>query len=622
MATEYWGIDVSPTSLKAVKLRGNREAPELTEVDAVDFGLTAPDSAGEGNIRPEIEDGLFEFAEQHPVGDGVITVSLPSHTTFNRFTTLPPVTEGRTEELVKHEAQQHIPFPLEDVIWDYQEIQKEGTGNVEVIIFAIKKEIVNEFLQSMKRAGMNPDIIQFSSVALYNFILYDQPTDQTTAVLDLGANNCDLMIIEGERHWTRDIPVSGDDFTEAIQREFDVSFEKAEQMKRSVGSSRDPEKFREILEPVYRNLIQEVHRSIGYYKSMSSDSTIDQIYLTGGGSRTFYLEKFISENMDFPVSTISRLNKVEFSDDLDEDQFNQIARSIGPATGLALQGMGATINHMNLMPDRVVREKELQRKKPFVISAVVLFAFAALLYVFSIFFRSHVYSERISALGDLEQSIESTQQEIESFRSSSDTSRFRTIGQQVNERMPNRQIPVLFWTELVRITPDNLALRNELNQLMLPYFKEAATDSSLPSSYAAFRRLDPDELDERWQNLQQKTRSLEKKFLFILGIDYSQEEDQTTFDVYCGIFQRGSRVDGLSFVREQVYQPLVDALNFQDTRSTGVNAAGEINQLRSPFSGETEGAGADFDLQKHFRMWKVRFSGPTSELRKQVDSET
>jgi hypothetical protein len=188
--------------------------------------------------------------------------------------------------------------------------------------------------------------------------------------------------------------------------------------------------------------------------------------------------------------------------------------------------------------------------------------------------------------------------------------------------MPNRQIPVLFWTELSRVTPDNLSLRNELNKLMLPYFKEAATDSSLPASYAGFRRQDPQKLNERWRNLREKTSALEKKFLFIMGVDYSQEEDQTTFDVYCGIFQRESQVDGLSFVREQVYQPLVDTLNFTDTRSTGVNVAGEINQLRSPFSDGIEGGGTDFDVEKHFRMWKVRFRGPTNKLRKQIDSET
>jgi type IV pilus assembly protein PilM len=621
MASVYWGIDVSPTSLKAVKLEGSKASPTLTEVDAVNFGVDTTGAASEGNIRPEVQEGLIDFAQGHDFTDAVVSTSLPSHTTFNRFTTLPPVKEGRTEELVRHEAQQHIPFPLDDVIWDYQAIEKQGAeGGDEVIIFAIKKEIVNEFLTSLQMAGLDPDIIQFSSVALYNFIQFDRSLDRTTAVLDLGANNCDLMIIEGDRHWTRDIPVSADDFTGAIQQEFEVSFEKAEQIKRGMENSPEVEKYFDVLKPVYRNLIQEVHRSIGYYKSMSSGSTIEQICLTGGGARTYQLEEFISENMDLPVSRMSRLNNISFSDELDDNQFNQIGMSVGPATGLALQGMGATKNRMNLVPDRVVQEKELQRKKPFVISAVVLIGLAALLYIFSLQFRYNVYGGWLEQLNEQQQAVASTKQQIEEFQSTSSTERLNQIGQQIHTSLPDRQLPALFWDELMRLAPDNVALRNQLNAILLPYFKEAEQNSELPASYAALRRLDADQLSEKWQQVRADAEGVEKKFLYILGVDYSQDDNRTSFDVYCGIFRRSSTRAGYSFVENNVFAPLQETFHFENREDTQyIFKQGESNQLSSPFTEQEEGA-SSFDQQKHFWMYKVRFQGETQKLNAEISS--
>ncbi len=620
MASVYWGIDVSPTSLKAVKLEGSKSSPTLTEVDAVDFGVNSPEGLGEGNIRPEVQEGLIDFAQGHDFNDAVISASLPSHTTFNRFTTLPPVADGRTEELVRHEAQQNIPFPLNEVIWDYQEIQKEGSdGGVEVLIFAIKKEIVNEFLASMRRAGLDPDIIQFSSVALYNFIQFDRSLDRTTAVLDLGSNNCNLMIIEGNRHWTRDIPVSADDFTGAIQQEFEVSFEKAEQIKRGMENSPEAEKYFEVLQPVYRELIQEVHRSVGYYKSMSSGSTIEQIMLTGGGARTYRLEEFVADGMDLPVTLLSRLNNITFSDDLDENQFNQIGMSVGPATGLALQGMGVTKNRMNLMPDRVVKEKELQRKKPFVILSVVFVGLAALLYIFSLQYRYNVYGGWLEQLNEQQKAVASTKQQVDEFQKNSSTKRLQQIGRQVQNSVPNRNVPAVFWEELMRVTPDNVALRNELNKELLPYLKEAVKDSDLPATYAEFRRLDPDQLSEQWRSVYTKAKEIEKRFLYILGVDYAQGEENTTVEVFCGIFRRDSRVDGLNFVRQNIYEPLSSSFNFKDTRNTGVSSEGEANQLTSPYADQETGSGADFDLEQHFRIWKVRFEGGSKQLELKVD---
>lgn len=577
----------------------------------MDFGVDSTGGGGEGNIRPDVQEGLIEFAQGHSFNDAFVSASLPSHTTFNRFTTLPPVKDGRTEELVEHEAEQNIPFPLDDVIWDYQEIIKDGgEGGVEVIIFAIKKEIVNEFLASLRMAGLDPDIIQFSSVALYNFIQFDRSIDRTTAVLDLGANNCDLMIIEGERHWTRDIPVSADDFTGAIQQEFNVSFEKAEQIKRGMENSPEAEKYLDVLKPVYRDLIQEVHRSIGYYKSMSSDSTIEQIYLTGGGARTHKLEEFVSENMDLPVSMMSRLKNISFSDDLDEDQFNQIGMSVAPATGLALQGMGATTNRMNLIPDRVVQEKELQRKKPFVISAVVLIGAAALLYMFSLQYRYNVYGGWLEQLNEQQQAVTSTEKEISSFQSNSSTERLKQIGQRIESRSPNRRIPALFWDELMRITPDHVVLRNELNKTLLPYFREAEGNPDLPASYSEFRQLPPEQLSEKWQKVHAEAKELEKQFLYVLSVDYTQDDDLTTFDVYCGIFPRSSNTKGNTFVDQNIFVPLRQTFNFKGKEEddiTNIEKVDEANQLSYP-SPDEDGENV------HFWIWQVRFKQETDQL--------
>jgi len=618
MANQYCGLDVSPTSLKAVILEQTGDTPEVVTYDTVDFNEGTEEMSGEGEINRRVKEGLIEFSARHDLRGMFVSASLPTHTTFNRSISLPPVDDQRAEEIIQYEAQQHIPFPLENVIWDHQKVERdyEEGEEIDVVLFAIKKDIVNEFIGDLNDAGIAVDIIQFAPVALYNFLQYDQPVDTTTAVLDLGKNNCDLIIMEGGRYWIRDVPIAANDFTRAIQDKLQVSFDKAEQLKRNAMSSSDPKKFYKILQPVYRDLVQEIHRSIGFYKSKSTGSTIEQILLTGGGAKTIKLKYFISENMQLSASVVSSLERVRVKEGV-STRMNPT--SVGPAVGLALQGMGRTRNEVNLLPERIVREKQLRKKKPYVITALVLFALAAGAYFVSIYLQESVYRTERKWATAAQEEVSTVRRELKKLEKESSWSSLKQIADQSVGFVPDRGFPVRLWQALNRAVPDNRTIRNELNALLVPFYKKAG-ENGVPETYADFRTMNPENLPgESLKDVLRKARAKERSFLFLLNVklDYNKEE-RTTLDLQCAIVARESSVDEHNFVTSEIYDPIQGAFQFESNENTGAEFVRKVD-LPDLLPGEGEDGGSGFDINTEkgqtFSVYRVHFEGQTSALK-------
>ncbi len=619
MAQQYCGLDVSPTSLKAVILEESGDSPVITSYDSISFDGTDEGASGEGEINPGVREGLKTFSSRHDLEGTFVSASLPTHTTFNRSISLPPVGDQRAEEIIQYEAQQHIPFPLDNVIWDYQKIDRdyEPDEEIDVVLFAIKKDIVNEFLENLNAAEIDVDVIQFAPVALYNFIQYDQPVDKTTAVLDLGKNNCDLVIIEGDRYWIRDVPIAANDFTEALKDKLQVPFEKAEKLKRKAAQSSEAKKYYKILQPVYRDLIQEIHRSIGFYKSKSSGSQIEQIYLTGGGAKTLKLKHFISENMQLDASILSSLERVELSPDLNASNINQT--SIGPAVGLGLQGMGRTANEVNLVPERIVREKELQRKKPYVVAAIFLFALAVGAYYFSLRQYRSLYQTEKTWANEKQAEIEKVRNRLQNVRKKSNLKALKKIAKQSVGIVPDRQLPVRIWERLLKTVPDNLQIRNKLNKTLEPFYRMAGDrEQDVPGTYEAFREANPEDLPQKLRDVQTKARKLERRFLFLLDVDFHYEDgNKTMLDVYCAVARREPPSEEYAFVKKTLYDPIQKAFKFEDLDRTGPTQQQFVNLsslTKSGGQGSAEfGPGTG---TKAFRVYRVHFEGKTSDLKK------
>ena len=366
MGKGVWGIDVSKSSCKAVRL----EDSTLTHA-----GVFPYDSAGTGeagDLDAQTKEALTRIKQTYKITNEPVIFSLPSHSTFNRLIKLPPVEASKIPEIVKYEAQSQIPFNIEEVIWDYQYVERDYVPGEEkeVILFAIKRDIVEQFLANIAELKFNTEAVQFAPVALFNYLLKDQDIKGATVALDMGGDNTDLIVIDGTKFWVRNLPITGNDITKALQKAFNIPFEEAEKLKLKAGQSQQAQKIFNAVQPVLRDLVNEINRSMGYYKSISKTSKFEQIILLGNSTKTLNFQKFVSQSLQLPAIRVQKLNTIAVGGGVDPGDLNENLATIGTALGLALQGQEPTTNQVNLLPDVYRKKKELKKKQPFLVAAV------------------------------------------------------------------------------------------------------------------------------------------------------------------------------------------------------------------------------------------------------------
>ena len=232
---------------------------------------------------------------------------MSGQSSFARFIKLPPVEPKKIPEIVRFEAIQQIPFPLDDVEWSYQLFQEPASPDVEVGIFAMRKELVNRHLQFFTGSGLNVDLVQMNPLAVYNAMYHDKRIKGTTMIVDLGAENTDLIIAEGETIWLRSIPIGGNNFTESLVKSFKLKFAKAEELKRNAATSKYGRQILQAMRPVFADLVAEIQRSIGFYASVHRDSRIARVIALGGTFRLPGLQKYLQQNLQLEVARIDRL---------------------------------------------------------------------------------------------------------------------------------------------------------------------------------------------------------------------------------------------------------------------------------------------------------------------------
>ena len=223
-----WGIDVGNRALKAVRLSPGPEGLVIDDFDVVEHEQVLS-NAGD-NRDSLIQSALANFVQRHDMKGSTVAVGVSGQSSFARFIKLPPVETKKIPEIVRFEAIQQIPFPLDEVEWSYQLFQDPSSPDVEVGIFAMRKELVNQHIKFFTDMGLNVQAVQMNPLAVYNAMYYDRRIKGTTMIIDLGAENTDLIIAEGETIWLRSIPIGGNNFTETLVKAFKLKFPKAEEL--------------------------------------------------------------------------------------------------------------------------------------------------------------------------------------------------------------------------------------------------------------------------------------------------------------------------------------------------------------------------------------------------------
>lgn len=396
-----WGIDVGNRALKAVKLV--REGDQL-RVD--DFELIEHESvlSNAGDNREQlIQTALASFVQRHPMKGGVVAVGVSGQQSFARFIKLPPVEEKKIPEIVRFEAIQQIPFPLDDVEWSYQLFRQEDSPDVEVGIFAMRKELVNQHIKYFTDFDLNVQVVQMNPLAVYNAMWYDQRLNGTTMIIDLGAENTDLIIADKDTIWMRSIPIGGNNFTQTLEKAFKLPFAKAEDLKRNAATSKYARQIFQAMRPVFADLVAEIQRSIGFYASVHRDSRIRKIMALGGTFRLPGLQKYLQQNLQLDVERPDNLAAGAPADPKLASTFNENLLSVVGAYGLAVQAMGDAKITSSLLPGAIRREKMWKEKTKWFAAAAALFVVGTGIPLTSYFIHNMRYESNAEIRGRIDQ---------------------------------------------------------------------------------------------------------------------------------------------------------------------------------------------------------------------------
>ena len=373
-----WGIDIGKAALKAVKLRRTKEGLEIKAVEHIAY----PADDDEDQKGEHVNDALRQFLIKHKLGGDRIMVAIAGLHAFSRFIKLPPVDGAKLKQMVRMEAQQQIPFPIAEVNWDSVKIEREYEPGeeVEVGIFASRSELIDGFLRDLREVRVTPDLVTIAPLAAYNFVRYNtEPSEGATIILDIGSEHTDLVIMDGERFWIRNLRIAGNDITKALAERFKVPFAEAEKLKRSASKSEQSKKIFSVMESVLKDLVGEVHRSVSFFKSQADDLDVQRMVLLGDGAKLKNATKYLSEQLGYEVTRVKQLEQDMFiiDQEVDVDVLKNHLLGFGVAFGLALQGVGLARCSIDLAPEDVKINSQLRSKAPFAMAAAAC-AWAAL----------------------------------------------------------------------------------------------------------------------------------------------------------------------------------------------------------------------------------------------------
>jgi type IV pilus assembly protein PilM len=370
-------MEVGAAAIKAIRLERDGDRVTVTDFAVVPHKkvLSTPDVDQDDMTRLS----LGQFISQKALEGEHLVVSVPGHAAFARFAKLPPVEPKKVPDIVKFEAVQQIPFPIDQVEWDYQTFTDAGSPEVEVGIFAITRDRVKQRLGLYAELGINPASLTLSPVAVYNAMAYDHELSERKGpviYLDIGTYATDVVVAEQGRCWIRTFPLGGTHFTEAIANAFKLSYTKADKLKHEAASSKYAKQIMQAMRPVFSDLLQDLQRSIGYYQTLHREAQLGTMVGLGATFKIPGLRKFLGQQLQMQVMRLDEYKRITVTG-REAATFAQNTVSIATAYGLALQGVGLARISANLVPVETVRAQLWHQKTKWFAGAAAVVALGA-----------------------------------------------------------------------------------------------------------------------------------------------------------------------------------------------------------------------------------------------------
>jgi type IV pilus assembly protein PilM len=341
------GLDIGSSAVKAVELKPAGKAYKVTA-----FGSepVPPDAIVDGAIIDggAVAEAIRRLFDSRNIKTREVAASLSGNAVIVKKISLPVMTAAELSESIYWEAEQYIPFDIQDVNLDYQILDPGNgpgsKGTMDVLLVAAKKEKIADYTGVIAQAGRNAVVVDVDAFALQNAyeVNYGIQDKQIVVLLNAGASATNINIIQGDQSvFTRDVSIGGNAYTEALQKELNLPFEQADQLKR--GEAVDGLSFDEakpVLRAVTENVMLEIQKTFDFFKATAASERIDRIVVSGGASRAEGFTELLGERFEAPVEPFDPFKRVSLDGKKFQTTPADAAPTVAVAVGLALRRPG------------------------------------------------------------------------------------------------------------------------------------------------------------------------------------------------------------------------------------------------------------------------------------------
>ncbi len=384
-AKTFLGVDFGAGSLKIAEF----EPAEGGGLKLLRFGIRP---LGLPGSQDAARDGVLKKALAELIAEGgftsrVANISAPGYQVFSKFVKLPPVDTSKVTQIIQYEAQQNVPFPLAESSWDYQILGTSSDGGLEVLLVAIKSEVVEKLFANGEGSGLKMEIVDASVSALANAFRFNYGDQEgCSMVIDIGAKTSNVLLFEKNRFYVRTVPVGANTITQEFSAESKTPFVEAEKFKIAHGfvslggAYEEPDDAKvAAVSKVARNVLTRLHmqvnQTIQFYKTQQGGSAPQRVYLCGGGAVMPYSAEFFLEKLNIPVEYFSPFRNIQIAPSVNVEELETVASCFGEVVGLGLRNIADCPIELNLMPKSSRTRQEFNAKKPFLVAAAFVAGF-------------------------------------------------------------------------------------------------------------------------------------------------------------------------------------------------------------------------------------------------------
>ncbi len=340
-----------------------------------------PDAAGDGARNARAAELISEMMAELQVRRASVNYAIAAQSVFTRFVKLPAVEEEKVERIITFEAQQNVPFPIDEVVWDYQLVGGGADEQIQVVLVAVKADLLDGINAAVESTGLRTNVVGMATMGLYNAFRYNyNELTGCSLLLDIGARTTNLLFIEPAKIFSRSVAIGGSSISAAIAKEFNEPITAAEFRKKrdgfvSLGGAyaepEDPEVARvsKIIRTTMTRLHAEIMRSISHYRAQQQGSAPARVFLCGGSASMPYMREFFQEKLQLPVEFFHPLRNVAVTPSVDAAELGRAAHLLGELVGLGLRSVTRCPMELNLRPATVVARQQLERRRPFLVAA-------------------------------------------------------------------------------------------------------------------------------------------------------------------------------------------------------------------------------------------------------------